>query len=102
MLGSFDATISMTYHLQAGFLSVHDGCQHLLGLSCNGLLLNSREFTLVDTSSVLVFHNREHCIQAALACGISGDELRTLVIEAEKAQAAGEGGWYPSVLKPKE
>ena len=42
------------------------------------------------------------CIQAALACGISGDEIRSLVAEAEVAKAQGLGGWYPSVVTQKD
>ncbi len=41
-----------------------------------------------------------HCLQAALACGITGEEIRELVAEAEKVHALGQGGWYPSVMTP--
>ena len=41
-------------------------------------------------------------LQAALACGISGDEIRDFLAEAERAQASGKGGWYPSVSTPQK
>ena len=37
-------------------------------------------------------------VQAALACGISAEELRGFVNEAELARAENGGAWHPKVM----